>query len=172
MPRSFVNGACMGGVRPEEHEDKIRGGGFHPTRARARSGPGAVAVCLTLVVFGMLVGGLGVVSAVVAFRTSYTQHASGCPRYLPTGAALSGTLRLVGHSDPSARTGLRYLTGSVDRIKWPALAVSCCVLLCTILYHKLRFRVWVRTRDPQCRQCGYCLAGITEPRCPECGERL
>ena len=25
---------------------------------------------------------------------------------------------------------------------------------------------------PRCRKCGYILRGITEPRCPECGERI
>ena len=24
---------------------------------------------------------------------------------------------------------------------------------------------------PRCRRCGYILRGLTEPRCPECGER-
>ena len=29
-------------------------------------------------------------------------------------------------------------------------------------------------RDPEnrCRRCGYILRGISEPRCPECGERI
>jgi len=26
--------------------------------------------------------------------------------------------------------------------------------------------------ETRCRQCGYILCGITEPRCPECGERI
>ena len=26
--------------------------------------------------------------------------------------------------------------------------------------------------ETRCRQCGYILRGITEPRCPECGERI
>ncbi len=31
-----------------------------------------------------------------------------------------------------------------------------------------------RHRDPEtrCRNCGYILRGIPEPRCPECGERI
>ena len=30
------------------------------------------------------------------------------------------------------------------------------------------------SRDPEtrCRKCGYILRGISEPRCPECGERI
>ncbi len=31
----------------------------------------------------------------------------------------------------------------------------------------------IRTdRETRCRKCGYILKGITEPRCPECGERI
>lgn len=26
--------------------------------------------------------------------------------------------------------------------------------------------------ETRCRQCGYILRGITEPRCPECGQRI
>ena len=26
--------------------------------------------------------------------------------------------------------------------------------------------------ETRCRSCGYILRGITEPRCPECGERI
>ena len=33
---------------------------------------------------------------------------------------------------------------------------------------------WSRPIDPEtrCRKCGYILRGITEPRCPECGEHI
>ena len=27
-------------------------------------------------------------------------------------------------------------------------------------------------RETRCRQCGYILRGITEPRCPECGQAI
>ena len=26
--------------------------------------------------------------------------------------------------------------------------------------------------ETRCRKCGYILRGISEPRCPECGERI
>ena len=29
-----------------------------------------------------------------------------------------------------------------------------------------------RSRETLCRKCGYILRGISEPRCPECGERI
>jgi len=28
------------------------------------------------------------------------------------------------------------------------------------------------TGETRCRRCGYILRGISEPRCPECGERI
>jgi len=28
------------------------------------------------------------------------------------------------------------------------------------------------TGETRCRKCGYILRGISEPRCPECGERI
>ena len=35
---------------------------------------------------------------------------------------------------------------------------------------------WVERRrmddQTRCRKCGYILRGITEPRCPECGEKI
>ena len=27
-------------------------------------------------------------------------------------------------------------------------------------------------KETRCRKCGYILRGLTEPRCPECGERI
>ena len=29
-----------------------------------------------------------------------------------------------------------------------------------------------RDRETRCRKCGYILRGISEPRCPECGETI
>jgi len=34
-------------------------------------------------------------------------------------------------------------------------------------YHRLNLE-----RETHCRKCGYILRGISEPRCPECGERI
>ncbi|MHC4800425.1 MAG: hypothetical protein ACYTF1_27610, partial [Planctomycetota bacterium] len=30
----------------------------------------------------------------------------------------------------------------------------------------------IQERETRCRKCGYILRGITEPRCPECGEKI
>jgi len=35
-------------------------------------------------------------------------------------------------------------------------------------YYKTRLHVG----ETRCRKCSYILKGITEPRCPECGERI
>jgi membrane protein DedA with SNARE-associated domain len=31
---------------------------------------------------------------------------------------------------------------------------------------------WPRDHETRCRKCGYILRGISEPRCPECGEQI
>src|SRR5262245_24384496 len=36
----------------------------------------------------------------------------------------------------------------------------------------LRVTRTVSEDQTRCRQCGYILRGLTEPRCPECGERI
>ncbi len=33
-------------------------------------------------------------------------------------------------------------------------------------------RRWRRRKHGLCIHCGYNLTGLTEPRCPECGERI
>jgi len=35
-----------------------------------------------------------------------------------------------------------------------------------------RFPVNRQSSETRCRKCGYILRGISEPRCPECGERI
>ena len=58
----------------------------------------------------------------------------------------------------------------VNQVIWlstyPVTAVIC--LLC----YSLTFRVAQRDNEIRCRKCHYILRGITEPRCPECGERI
>jgi uncharacterized paraquat-inducible protein A len=51
----------------------------------------------------------------------------------------------------------------------PAAVVG--VVACGLLNHFCTRR---RKADGEtrCRKCGYVLRGITEPRCPECGERI
>ena len=48
------------------------------------------------------------------------------------------------------------------RISWVTAAAL-------LLYHRFAFPITIRKQLPQCRNCGYILHGLTEPRCPECG---
>ncbi len=41
--------------------------------------------------------------------------------------------------------------------------------LAAILFLSPRVRSWWRVRHNRCVRCGYCLAGLSDPRCPECG---
>jgi hypothetical protein len=47
-------------------------------------------------------------------------------------------------------------------------------LLGILIYAGLTWRYGPIRIDPEtrCRKCGYILRGISEPRCPECGERI
>jgi hypothetical protein len=40
------------------------------------------------------------------------------------------------------------------------------------LFHVLTARERRRTREMHCRKCDYILRGLSEPRCPECGEAI
>jgi len=69
---------------------------------------------------------------------------------------------------PSNKSPLQALSELV--LYWPILAI--CVAIVEALSR--RFLAWVRifAREPAgmyCESCGYCLYGLTEPRCPECG---
>lgn len=52
---------------------------------------------------------------------------------------------------------------------------SLCLVVSLTVYGVLTRRTDARriyARETCCRQCGYVLRGISEPRCPECGERI
>ena len=46
------------------------------------------------------------------------------------------------------------------------------LLVCLTTYGLLGLRRGSRTTETRCRKCNYILRGITEPRCPEGGERI
>lgn len=48
------------------------------------------------------------------------------------------------------------------------------MVICLSVYGILSYCLSPNNQDNEtrCRQCGYILRGITEPRCPECGERI
>ena len=61
-----------------------------------------------------------------------------------------------------------------DRITMAVLVGSPGPIASTIVFCLLT-KYWGPThwdRETRCRKCGYILRGITEPRCPECGERI
>jgi len=47
-------------------------------------------------------------------------------------------------------------------------------VLCVVVYVVNYVETYKADRydETRCRKCGYILRGITEPRCPECGERI
>lgn len=44
-------------------------------------------------------------------------------------------------------------------------------LVAVAIHGGLIRRYGLDPRETRCRRCGYILRGISEPRCPECGER-
>ena len=57
---------------------------------------------------------------------------------------------------------------TVDALTLGALAVPG-IAVAVVAYRRLRGGGDGETR---CRACGYILRGLSEPRCPECGERI
>jgi hypothetical protein len=71
---------------------------------------------------------------------------------------------------PSYRSRVHRPLDVIDRILavvLPLAAIAVAVFLG--LSRQMRPREGGETR---CRRCGYILRGISEPRCPECGERI
>ncbi|UCG16144.1 MAG: hypothetical protein JSV19_12700 [Phycisphaerales bacterium] len=61
-----------------------------------------------------------------------------------------------------------FLIGlSITRSIVPLIIAVCVYGLLTA-----RYGPKAHDRETRCRECGYILRGITEPRCPECGERI
>ena len=54
-------------------------------------------------------------------------------------------------------------------ISLPVIVISLITYYLTIRYYNSKLLYDGETR---CRKCKYILRGITEPRCPECGERI
>jgi len=153
--------------RPDETLD------LEPRQASSRRAPSAAGIAPTvfvLAVFCLAVGLLGTISSLSASRGSVWDYVIDYRSITTDLGTVAGAS--AGRS-PGASAGA---LGS--HRAWPSLVmkaillVTCCVVACTLIFHKLCFPVWVRTRDPQCWRCGYCLVGIAEPRCPECGEEV
>lgn len=71
-----------------------------------------------------------------------------------------------------------YAQALVDpRTSWVSAAiVSLLVVVPPAAVAALLTTFFLRSRgvcgDPRCRKCGYTLRGLSEPRCPECGEAI
>lgn len=56
-----------------------------------------------------------------------------------------------------------------------SIVLSVAPLIVTVCVYGLltgRYGPKAHDRETRCRECEYILRGITEPRCPECGERI
>ena len=76
---------------------------------------------------------------------------------------------------------LMWLWGGkhLQMIPWPPLLIvvqlTSPIIIPVVVYGLLTYRYGpqaVLERETRCRKCQYILKGITEPRCPECGERI
>ena len=76
--------------------------------------------------------------------------------------------------DPSRWAPFSPTAGKPGKTGWiiriPLLAISC--LLAAYPIANAPLRRWRRRRRGLCLRCGYNLTGLTEPRCPECGEAV
>ncbi len=52
------------------------------------------------------------------------------------------------------------------------LALTVPGLLVAVFVHRALAKHALADGECRCRKCGYILRGLSEPRCPECGERL
>ena len=74
------------------------------------------------------------------------------------------------------------ISGLLKEAMWPVLgrigsvalgyfAIPCCAGI--IFYHLITQKSQIiPMKETLCRRCGYILRGLTEPRCPECGEPI
>lgn len=62
--------------------------------------------------------------------------------------------------------------------EWGTFAIVCCFWTVPTffpalwIFHMLTERTRRRTLELHCRKCDYILRGLSEPRCPECGEAI
>ena len=121
-----------------------------------------------------------VVTVAGVLAIEYTVHAfSSSPARFTVAFSPGGSRILTsgrGTTIWDARTGTRLLgPGSVPRALDIAWRLVLPLVLCLVIYGVVT-RLFGR-RIPfdghiRCRKCTYILRGLTEPRCPECGERI
>lgn len=57
-----------------------------------------------------------------------------------------------------------------EQARWVLIAVT--VFVAAVIAVVIATRNKRRDSETRCRKCQYILRGISEPRCPECGERI
>ena len=84
----------------------------------------------------------------------------------------------IGPVANAIRDAVFYLTASRVRVPFwaPAgIVYGVPVAIITLAAYALATRLFgakPHDGETRCRKCNYILRGITEPRCPECGERI
>jgi len=136
------------------------------------------AVCFAVGLFIPLCGGLqygvpDIVAVGIAMWGSFStaKHTRHIPLFLMFGGVI-GFLLVYQHSD-----GCRWLGSQTPPRKvallalWSAIIVGS-ALLCRFaaLVGRRRAEELDAMRLPRCAKCEYLLVGLTDPRCPECGE--
>jgi len=68
---------------------------------------------------------------------------------------------------------VQYQPRSIDSdIGFVIIVLTVTSFVGIIAYTELSARLSIDSPETRCRRCGYILRGISEPRCPECGERI
>ncbi len=71
------------------------------------------------------------------------------------------------------RSSLALRTYSLETPWWLLAVLSgLCGIYPAVAFFRGPVRRWRRRKRGLCVHCGYNLTGLTEPRCPECGEKL
>jgi hypothetical protein len=120
----------------------------------------AVAVLLGVVVVGALCGG-----RLDQFAADIGKWAKGYQSPVPPGPRYRGEVAL-GHVEepPKWREVLGSVLGrAIVALSYGSLSVGA--------YWFVGGRPRAQ-EQPSCRRCGYILKGLSEPRCPECGEHI
>ena len=110
---------------------------------------------------GAIAAGVGVVLSTCQFHASNPLRGLWC-----YGAQMDAIGFLSAYVSASS---LRYSTACAIVLCVPGIVLSFAVYgLLTRRY----YRDGQADSETRCRKCHYILKGITEPRCPECGERI
>jgi hypothetical protein len=116
------------------------------------------------------------IGVVILLAGSY--QAAGCCRFLPLFFAFGSLGGCMYACNPYLLAAKNPITMSLDPTLWTwyfvqqtglcvGLGMACCLV--AALRHR-RIDSAANRRAGRCRKCGYLLYGLTEPRCPECGE--